>query len=71
MVQWEGGIAMLSLPTQNPLLALTKLRKTGEHTFRRVRSDDTLGEAYVFRMGPDGKAIGLVVNSNVSPSEVK
>jgi CubicO group peptidase (beta-lactamase class C family) len=67
VVQWEGGIALLYLPTQNPLRALTKLRKTGEHTFRRVRSDDTLGEAYVFEMGPDGKAVRMRVNGNASP----
>jgi CubicO group peptidase (beta-lactamase class C family) len=55
VVRWEDGISILSLPTQNPLGSLTKLRKTGEHTFRRVRRDEALGEEYTFEMGPDGK----------------
>ncbi|MEO8449821.1 MAG: serine hydrolase [Gemmatimonadota bacterium] len=67
VVPWEGGLALLYLPTPNPLRALTKLRKVGEHTFRRVRSDETLGEAFVFEMGPDGKPAKLVVNNNASP----
>ncbi|MGH7710305.1 MAG: serine hydrolase, partial [Gemmatimonadaceae bacterium] len=55
VVRWEDGVSMLSLPSTNPLQALTKLRKTGEHTFRRVRRDEALGEEIVFEMGPDGK----------------
>ena len=34
---------------------LEKLKKTGEHRFRRVRKDGELGEEIVFVMGPDGK----------------
>jgi CubicO group peptidase (beta-lactamase class C family) len=55
VVRWEDGLSVLSLPTMNPLQSLTKLRKTGEHTFRRVRSDEALGEEFVFEMGADGK----------------
>jgi CubicO group peptidase (beta-lactamase class C family) len=55
VVRWEDGISTLGLPTANPLQALTKLRKTGEHTFRRVRRDEALGEEIVFEMGADGK----------------
>jgi hypothetical protein len=39
---------------------LTKLRKTGEHTFRRVRKDGELGETVTFEMGSDGRASALV-----------
>jgi CubicO group peptidase (beta-lactamase class C family) len=55
VVRWEDGLSILSLPTTNPLQALTKLRKSGEHTFRRVRRDEALGEEFVFEMGADGK----------------
>lgn len=64
VVLWEDGLAMLPLPTDDPMAALTKLRKVGDHTFRRVRKDDALGEPYVFEMGPDGKALRYVVHSN-------
>ena len=59
IVAWEDGLAELSLPSNDPVNGLTKLRKTGEHTFRRVRKDGELGETVTFEMGPDGKATAL------------
>jgi CubicO group peptidase (beta-lactamase class C family) len=64
VVRWEDGIATVGLPTMDPLRGLTKLRKVGEHTFRRVRRDDTLGETIVFDMGADGRPTRLVWHSN-------
>ena len=61
---WEDGLAMLSLPSTDPVPAISKIRKVGEHTFRRVRKDESLGEPIVFEMGPDGKALRYVVHSN-------
>lgn len=55
VLRWEDGLSILSLPTMNPLASLSKLRKTGEHTFRRIRRDEALGEEIVFEMGADGK----------------
>jgi CubicO group peptidase (beta-lactamase class C family) len=64
IVRWEGGLASLGLPTLEPVSGLTKLKKVGDHTFRRVRKDDTLGETIVFDMGPDGRAERLRWHSN-------
>ena len=64
IVRWEDGLASLGLPTMDPKRALSRLRKTGEHTFRRVRDDDALGEDVVFEVGPDGKATSLRWHSN-------
>jgi len=61
---WEDGLALLPLPNADPVPAIAKLRKTGEHTFRRIRKDETLGETYVFELGPDGRARRYVVHSN-------
>ncbi len=55
VVRWEDGLSILSLPTMDPVRSLQKLRKTGEHTFRRVRRDEALGEEIAFEMGADGK----------------
>jgi CubicO group peptidase (beta-lactamase class C family) len=62
--EWEDGLAALSLPSSNPMRDLTKLKKVGEHSFRRVRKDEALGETIVFEMGPDGKASRLIWHSN-------
>lgn len=64
IVAWEDGIADMGLPNDNPVNALTKLKKTGEHTFRRVRRDGELGEEVKFEMGSDGKATAIVWNVN-------
>jgi CubicO group peptidase (beta-lactamase class C family) len=64
IVEWEEGLAVLSLPSMDPVRGLTKLKKVGDHTFRRIRKDEALGEALVFEMGPDGRAVRMIWNSN-------
>ncbi len=66
VLPWEDGLAMLSLPSKNPMKDLIKMKKTGENTFRRIRKDDTLGEEIVFALGPDGKATRFTRHSNYS-----
>lgn len=63
-VPWEDGLASIGLPTSDPMAALTKWKTAGEHTFRRVRKDETLAESLVFELGADGKAARLVWHSN-------
>lgn len=67
IVTWEDGLAMVGLPNNDPLGSMTRLRKTGDHTFRRIRRDDGLGETVTFEMGPDGKAAGYVQHGNRYP----
>lgn len=64
IIEWEDGLAALSLPTMEPVKGLTKLKKTGEHTFRRIRKDEALGETLVFEMGREGQAVRMIWNSN-------
>jgi CubicO group peptidase (beta-lactamase class C family) len=64
IVEWEDGLAALSLPTMDPVRGLTKLKKVGEHTFRRVRKDEALGETLVFELGGEGQVLRLIWNSN-------
>jgi len=67
IVAWEDGLAAVSLPNPDPVNSMTRLRKTGEHTFRRVRKDGELGEAVIFEMGSDGRATGYRWHGNRSP----
>jgi CubicO group peptidase (beta-lactamase class C family) len=66
LVAWEGGLAAVQLPSDAPVRNMTKLRKVGEHTFRRVRSDGKLAEAWTFDVGADGRVVQYTVNYNVS-----
>ncbi|HYK42824.1 MAG TPA: serine hydrolase, partial [Thermoanaerobaculia bacterium] len=67
IVPWEEGLAMLSLPTSDPMEDLEKLKPAGEHRFRVVHKDDSLGEEVVFEMGADGRATSFTRHSNISP----
>lgn len=64
VVRWEEDLAVMGLPTADPVRAISKLRKTGEHTFRRVRKDEALGEELVFEVGADGRASLITWHSN-------
>lgn len=67
VIAWEGQLAVVSLPSDAPVRSITKLRKAGEHTFRRVRADGKLAEAWTFTLGSDGRATQYTMNYNVNP----
>ncbi len=54
VLTWDGDLHVLSLPTDDPLGSLTRLRHIEDGTFRRVRDNDDLGEAFIFEELPDG-----------------
>ena len=64
VVPWKDGLAMLYLPTDDPLDRLLELKHTGEHTFRRIRDDETLGEEITFEVRADGNVTRLWRHSN-------
>ena len=66
VLPWEEGLALLDLPTMDPVKNLEKFKKVGENTFRLIRKDETLGEEVVFEMGADGKAARFTRHSNFS-----
>jgi CubicO group peptidase (beta-lactamase class C family) len=66
VLPWQEGLALIALPTMDPVQDLEKLKKVGENTFRLIRKDETLGEEVVFEMGPDGKAARFTRHSNFS-----
>ena len=67
VIPWGEGLAILELPTMNPMEDLEKLKKVGEHRFRVIHKDETLGEEIVFEMGPDGRAARYIHHSNIAP----
>jgi CubicO group peptidase (beta-lactamase class C family) len=67
VILWKGKLAIVSFPTEEPLEALTELEQVGEHTFRRVRDDESLGEEIRFDVGPDGAVLRMWHHSNFQP----
>jgi hypothetical protein len=66
IVRWEDGLAAVELDKRELKEALVKLKKTGEHVFRRVREDDEeqLGEEFVFDLAEDGSVTRYKQHSN-------
>lgn len=64
VIPWKGGLAIVYLPTADPMNSLIVLEHVEGHTFRRRRDDGTLGEAITFEMGPDGMASRVWRHSN-------
>jgi CubicO group peptidase (beta-lactamase class C family) len=67
VIPWKGALAMVALPTDDPLDDLIELKHVGQHTFRRIRDDKALGEEIRFEVGPDGVATRVWQHSNFSP----
>ncbi len=53
----DGDLHVLSLPTDDPLGSLTRLRHIQDGTFRRVRDNEDLGEEFVFEETRDGRML--------------
>jgi len=70
-IRWKGGLALMSLPADNPLRAITRLKWVEGDTFRRVRSDEELdeelGEEIVFERDASGRVTGYRQFGNLSP----
>ena len=64
VVPWQGGLAVLALPTEKPKQGLEKLRHVEGNTFRRVRENGELAEALVFEVDASGKVTRAVRHGN-------
>lgn len=62
---WYGKLAAVSFPSDNPAEGMSLLKHVSGDTFRRVRSDDTLGEEVVFEKDASGKVIRYRTHSNL------
>lgn len=67
VVAWQGGLAILWLPTLYPSDELTLLEHVEGNVFRRIRDDGEPGEAYEFVEDAAGRVTGLRYHSNTYP----
>jgi CubicO group peptidase (beta-lactamase class C family) len=67
VVRWKDGLALLPLPSDDPVRALTRLKHVAGDTFRRVRDDDELGETIAFETDRAGRVTALLRFENRYP----
>ncbi len=66
ILRWDDGLAAVSLPTDDPMESMRRLRRQRGDVFRRVRADGELGEEYVFERDAEEAVTRLVVHGNRS-----
>ena len=66
ILRWDDSLVAVRVPNDDPMEAMTKLRRTADDTFQRVRDDGELGEAYVFHRDESGAIESFSVHGNFS-----
>ncbi len=65
--KWKDGLAIISLPTMNPLSDLQLLKRVDGDVFHTVRSDQQPGHQVVFIRDESGRVSHLTYHSNPIP----
>lgn len=65
VLEWEGSLAVMWVPTPDPLGSLEVLERVDGNTFRRVKGDGELGKHYVFGPDAEGDIVGMRFNNNI------
>ena len=61
---WEGKLAMLDLPSNNPAKSMTLFKHIEGDIFKRVRSNGELGETLSFKRHENGNIEQMLVFEN-------
>jgi len=65
--RWKDGLAIVSLPTMEPLDDLVRLQHVEGDRFRTIRSDEQLGHEVIFTRDETGQVSHLTSHSNPQP----
>ncbi|NND32570.1 MAG: serine hydrolase [Saprospiraceae bacterium] len=66
IIPWQGKLASISLPNENPAKGMTLLEQVEADLFKRQRKDETLGEEIRFERNSEGKVIKYWQHNNFS-----
>lgn len=55
VLEWRGGLAVLGLPTRNPLRSMERLDHTGDGLFRRAGTRDSSADLVRFEEDEHGR----------------
>jgi CubicO group peptidase (beta-lactamase class C family) len=64
VVEWDEGLAVLWVPTLNPVNSMVKLRHVEGGTFRQIDAEGNLSKYYVFEIDADGNS-RMRFNNNI------
>ena len=64
VASWHNNLVILNLPASDPAKSMMELKYTGKDTFRRLRDDGELGEAYEFERDESGSIYRIKRHNN-------
>jgi CubicO group peptidase (beta-lactamase class C family) len=64
VLPWKGSLAVLTVPTDDPMESLTELKHLDGGVFQRIRDDGTPGEKIVFESDQAGQVTRMWRHSN-------
>jgi len=65
--RWKDGLAMIAMPSMDPLGNLVRLKHIGGDRFRTIRSDDQDGHEVSFRRNAAGAVTHIEYHEVVWP----
>ena len=66
VIPWEGSLATVGFPTQDPLGGISKLKHIEGDTFQRILDDGELGREVTFELDEDGRVVRMWTPENFS-----
>ena len=70
VLEWDASLAVMWIPTDNPVGSLVRLVRTDGEVFRQVKSNGELGKHYVFKADAAGNTVGMKFNNNLLTKSV-
>ena len=64
IIPWQGKLAVFGLPATSPAAEMELLKHVRGDTFRRIRTDESLGEEIRFERNSEGKVVSMWRHSN-------
>jgi CubicO group peptidase (beta-lactamase class C family) len=61
--RWKDGLAMVTLPTMDPVKRIVRLKHIGGDRFHTIRSDEEAGHEVVFRRDETGRITHMIYHS--------
>lgn len=63
--QWNDSLAMMWVPTENPLNSITMLTRIEGNVFRQVRNNGELGKHFIFGTDAERDIVSMRFNNNL------
>ena len=71
VLEWEGALAVMWVPTGDPVGSLVRLQQVDGDLFRQVKGDGSLGKHYAFKADAAGNIVGMKFNDNLLKKTVR